>query len=206
MITLTKLATLNPPERIVAGSIGRPLPGFEFSIRDENDAELPSGKQGILWVRSGSTMTGYWRDPIASGSVMNGAWFNTGDIMTANDEGYLWFCGRKKQIIVHDGSNICPQEVEEALEEHPAIEVAGVIGVHDLVHGENTRAYVTLRPDTQRPTAAELIQFARQRVGYKAPEDVVFLEEMPLNATGKVDRVALKQLAEAQAHCNSTPA
>jgi acyl-coenzyme A synthetase/AMP-(fatty) acid ligase len=88
--------------------------------------------------------------------------------------------------------------VEEALLEHPAVADAGVVGVHDLVHGENVRAYLTLRPGAARPTGPELIRFARERVGYKAPEEVVVLAAMPLNATGKVDRVALKQMAEAR--------
>ncbi|HXY33924.1 MAG TPA: hypothetical protein VEI07_06825, partial [Planctomycetaceae bacterium] len=131
-------------------------------------------------------------------------WLDTGDLMRADADGYLWFHGRKKQIIIHDGSNICPQEVEEALAEHPAIQAAGVVGVHDLVHGENVRAYVTLRERGKRPTSAEVIAFARQRVGYKAPEEIVFLEEMPLNATGKVDRVTLKRLAEEQSHRHMT--
>jgi long-chain acyl-CoA synthetase len=96
---------------------------------------------------------------------------------------------------VHDGSNISPQEVEDALLEHPAVENAGVVGVHDLMHGESVRAYVEFKPGASRPTAAELIQFARARVGYKAPEDIVVLEIMPLNATGKVDRAKLKALA-----------
>ena len=68
--------------------------------------------------------------------MIRDGWLDTGDVMKADEDGYLWFCGRKKQIIVHDGSNICPQEVEGALLEHPAVENAGVIGVHDLMHGE----------------------------------------------------------------------
>jgi acyl-coenzyme A synthetase/AMP-(fatty) acid ligase len=77
-----------------------------------------------------------------------------------------------------------------------------VVGVHDLVHGENVRAYVVLRPEAKRPTAnnkiaAELIEFSRARVGYKAPDEIVVLDEMPTNAVGKVDRVALKEMAEA---------
>src|SRR5262249_28096684 len=103
-----------------------------------------------------------------------------------------------KQIIIHDGSNICPQEVEDSLLEHPAVASAGVVGIHDLIHGENVRAYVTFRPDVQRPIAPELIQFSRARVGYKAPDEIIVLEQMPINATGKVDRVALKQLASHQ--------
>jgi acyl-CoA synthetase (AMP-forming)/AMP-acid ligase II len=70
-----------------------------------------------------------------------------------------------------------------------------VIGVHDLVHGENVRAYITWRPDVPRPTIAELIKFSKARVGYKAPDEIIVLDEMPINATGKVDRVALKRLA-----------
>ena len=79
----------------------------------------------------------------------------------------------QKQIIVHDGSNIAPQEVEDALLNHPSVEAVGVIGVHDLLHGENVRAYVELKQDGRSPTAAELIQFARASVGYKAPEEIV---------------------------------
>ena len=80
-------------------------------------------------------------------------WLDTGDVMRLDEDGYHWFCGRKKQIIIHDGSNVCPQEVEEAVAEHPAIEAAGVVGVHNLVHGELVRAYVTLREGAERATA-----------------------------------------------------
>lgn len=120
--------------------------------------------------------------------------------MRADDEGYLYFCGRSKQIIVHDGSNVTPQVVEGALLEHPAIASAGVVGIHDLVHGENVRAYVTLREGAERPADQELIRFARERVGYKAPEEIVVLAEFPLTATGKVDRSGLLRMAEAGDH------
>jgi acyl-coenzyme A synthetase/AMP-(fatty) acid ligase len=117
--------------------------------------------------------------------------------MRADDEGYFYFCGRKKQIIVHDGSNICPQEVEAALLDHPSVAGAGVIGIHDPVHGENVRAYITLTEGTERPASHELIKFARARIGYKAPEEIVVLDEMPLTATGKLNRTYLKRMAEA---------
>jgi long-chain acyl-CoA synthetase len=126
--------------------------------------------------------------------VFKDGWFDTGDIMKADSDGYLWFCGRKKQIIVHDGSNISPLEVEDALLDHPAVESVGVVGIHDAAHGENVRAYVELKRG-KAATAGELIAFARELVGYKAPEDIVILEEMPLNPTGKVDRAALKKMA-----------
>ena len=91
-------------------------------------------------------MIGYWNRPDATAETIVDGWLDTGDVVSADADGYLWFRGRKKQIIIHDGSNICPQEVEESLLDHPAVAAAGVIGIHDLVHGENVRAYVELKP------------------------------------------------------------
>ena len=88
------------------------------------------------------------------------------------------------------------QEVEEALLEHEAVELAGVVGVHDVMHGEDVRAFITVKEGAQQPKVMELIKFARERVGYKAPEDIVILQEMPLNPTGKLDRLKLKRIAE----------
>ena len=89
-----------------------------------------------------------------------------------------------------------PQEVEEILLAHPAVAAAGVIGIHDRMHGENVRAYVVTKTGLATPpSGADLVRFARERIGYKAPEDIVFLAVMPLNPAGKVDRVALKRIA-----------
>src|SRR5262245_55740090 len=140
-------------------------------------------------------MVGYSDRPDATPETSVDGWLDTGDLVAADEQNYLWFRGRKKQIIIHDGSNICPQEVEDSLLEHPAVACVGVVGIHDLIHGENVRAYITFRPDVERPTIPDLIKFSRDRVGYKAPDDIVVLDEMPTNAVGKVDRVALKQLA-----------
>jgi acyl-coenzyme A synthetase/AMP-(fatty) acid ligase len=199
------VSTINPPDgenRI--GSIGKLIPGYEMSLRDDSGAEVPVGTPGRLWIRSQANMIGYWENPKATAETIVDGWLDTGDMMRVDEDGYLWFCGRKKQIIVHDGSNICPQEVEEALTEHPSIAEAGVIGIHDLVHGENVRAYVTLKEGAPPPSASELISFARDRVGYKAPEEIAFLSEMPLNATGKLDRVKLLRMAEERLSASST--
>ncbi|MEM6462616.1 MAG: class I adenylate-forming enzyme family protein [Pseudomonadota bacterium] len=194
------LATLNPPSGLIKpGSVGQPVAGFEMVIRDGEGRNVNIGEDGMLWVRTRTATIGYWRDPKATAELVENGWLDTGDLMRADEDGYFWFRGRKKQIIVHDGSNIAPQEVEDALLEHGDIEAAGVIGVHDLIHGENVRAYVTLRPQSSRPSVQALIRFARERIGYKAPEEIVFLDEMPLNPTGKIDRVRLKEMA-AQSH------
>lgn len=195
-MTEVGIATLNPPSGVIKqGSIGPPIAGFEIEIRDEGGAALGDESVGRIWMRTRSQMAGYWEAVEATAEVVREGWLDSGDLARTDADGYLWFFGRKKQVIVHDGSNISPLEVEGALLEHPAIALAGVVGVHDSVHGENVRAYVTLEPGAERPHRADLVVFARERVGYKAPEEVVFLEEMPLNPTGKIDRAGLKRLA-----------
>jgi acyl-coenzyme A synthetase/AMP-(fatty) acid ligase len=200
-MTEVGLATLNPPSGVVKqGSIGPPIDGYSIAVRDEEGDPVGAEAVGRIWIRTRSQMSGYWEAPEATAEVVLDGWLDSGDLARADEDGYLWFFGRKKQVIVHDGSNVSPLEVEGALVEHPAIALAGVVGVHDTVHGENVRAYVTLREGAERPSSANLIVFCRERVGYKAPEEIIFLEEMPLNPTGKIDRVGLKRMAEDHLH------
>jgi len=159
---------------------------------------VPADTDGILWIAGDPVMIGYWNNPEATRNVMADGWFNSGDVMRVDSDGYFWFRGRKKQIIVHDGSNITPQEIEETVMAHPAVDQAGVVGVHDEVHGENVWAYVTLKDDIERPRSQDIIQFARERVGYKAPEVVIVLDKLPVNPAGKVDRKTLKAWAAEQ--------
>jgi acyl-coenzyme A synthetase/AMP-(fatty) acid ligase len=196
MTEIGHAATLPLDATFRPGSLGKACPGYEFSIRNDVGDELPAGKEGRVWVRFPGNTVGYWNNPEATAATIVDGWLDTGDVMIVDDDGYLWFHGRKKQIIVHDGSNICPEDVEAAVATHPAVESVGVVGVHDLIHGENVRAYVTLKPGLPRPTASEIIQLARQRVGYKAPEEIEFLSQMPMCATGKIDRSTLKLMAE----------
>ena len=197
-LTETGLVSVSPPSgEIRAGSVGLPAPGVAMEVRGEHGEPLAAGEEGRVWIRTPAATVGYWQNDEATAEVFRDGWLDSGDVMRADDNGYLYFCGRRKQIIVHDGSNITPQVVEGALVEHPCVESAGVVGIHDLVHGENVRAYVTLREGVEPPTAQDLIHFARQRVGYKAPEEIVFLEQMPLTASGKVNRSRLKRMAAA---------
>jgi len=191
------IASLNPVEGLIkTGSVGLPVPGFIFSLRDDTGEEVLPGVDGNLWVHTRSLMSGYWNRDEATDEVVKDSWFDTGDVLVAEEDGYLKFRSRKKQIIVHDGSNISPVEVEESLLEHKAVELAGAVGVHDTMHGENVRAFITIKEGVEAPPIMELIKFSRDRIGYKAPEDIVILKEMPLNPTGKIDRVGLKKLAE----------
>ena len=89
-------------------------PGFEGCIRSSDGRELSVGEEGVLWVKSPTLTVGYWNNLAATAEIIQEGWLNTGDAMRLDDDGYLWFCGRRKQIIVHDGSNSCTQDVKEA--------------------------------------------------------------------------------------------
>ncbi len=176
------------------GSMGLPTTGTELRIADADGRELPSGETGEIVVRTPVCTPGYWNDPDATHALYNpDGWLRTGDLGCLDADGYLWFRGRVKQIIVKGGSNISPQEVESALTSHPAVRQAGVVGSPDPVYGEKIVAFVSLR--TGVATAeAELREFARKQIAdYKTPDRIVFLDELPMGLTGKIDRRALKE-------------
>lgn len=176
------------------GSVGHLCPGYVASIRDDDGNEVTEGE---LWLSGAPVCQGYWNNPEETAESFSDGWFNTGDVMSVDEDGFLWFKGRTKQIIVHDGSNIAPQEVEEAVMLHPAVALAGAVGVHNELHGENVWAYVTLVDGAERPSPGDIIEVARREIGYKAPEAVFYLDEMPLNSARKVDRMALQHVAAA---------
>ena len=121
-MTETGTSTINPTaagNRI--GSIGQLAPGFQASIRDDEGVEVSSGTPGRLWIRSRGNTIGYWNRPDATAETIVDGWLDTGDLVAADEQNYFWFRGRKKQIIIHDGSNICPQEVEDSLLENTAV-------------------------------------------------------------------------------------
>ncbi len=199
-MTETGSTTFNPfgPDH-KNGSIGKPGAGYSVSIRDDQGSEVPTGREGRLWIGFPGIFVGYWNNPEATRQSIVDGWVDSGDIVSADSDGCLWFHGRQKQIIVHDGSNICPQEVEEAVVAHPAVALACAVGIRHPVHGENVRAYVTLNAGADRPPDSEIIAQARRAVGYKAPEEIVILDEMPIMASGKIDRNRLKRMAAEEA-------
>ncbi len=168
----------NHPKANRPGSMGRPLGDVEICV-----------VEGEMWVRGGGIAAGYWHDtPFEDG------WLKTGDLVEVDADGFVWFRGRKKEIIVRGGSNISPQEVEETLYRHPAVAEAGVIGEPDAYWGEVVLAYVALR-EGHAASAEELVVFSRQHLAeYKCPERVLFLAGLPKGITGKVQRRALKEL------------
>lgn len=187
----------NPPfgaKRV--GSIGKPAAQTQLRIVDNQDRDVPAGQMGELLVQSPAMMVGYWNDPAATAQTLRDGWLHTGDLARCDEEGYYWFVSRKKEIIIRGGSNISPLEVEEVLDGHPAVHLSCVVGLPDKHYGQVVAAYVALRDDVApRPTAEELRQFVAERIAaYKVPERITILTDMPLNATGKVDRKKLHTL------------
>ena len=152
------------------------------------------GEPGELQVQSPANCVGYWDDPYATTATFDDGWLRTGDLVRRDEDGYFWFLGRLKQIIVRGGSNISPQEVEEALYHHPAVLEAGVIGMPDEAYGEKVVAFVALREGKQA-SEAELRELVQAKIAdYKVPERVLFLPSLPKGLTGKVQRRALGDL------------
>jgi long-chain acyl-CoA synthetase len=196
-MTETQIYALNPlAQGKKLGSVGRPVPYQEVAVQDPQGAATPVGQVGEIVVRGDIVTQSYLNNPQASAASFLNGWFLTGDLGCFDEDGYLWFRGRKKQLIVHDGSNISPQEVEEVLYHHPAVSEVGVTGVPDPVEGENVRAFVVIKPCWGEVTEASLLDFARHHLAdYKLPDRIIFIDALPKGATGKVDRKGLKELA-----------
>jgi len=183
----------------VAHSCGYPLPGMEVRCVDEQGGDLPPGETGEIWLRGPSVMQGYLDDPQATAEAIDGdGWLHTGDIGTIDARGYLALTDRKKDMYISGGFNCYPAEIESLLTSHPAIEMAGVIGIPDERMGEVGKAFVVLRPG-MAAEEADIIKWARGNIAnYKVPRQIVFLPALPRNAAGKILRTALRDIEEGQ--------
>jgi long-chain acyl-CoA synthetase len=179
------------------GSIGPPAPGVSLRLVNDRGGEAPPGEVGEVLVKSEAMMAGYWQDPEATAAALQNGWLRTGDLARRDEDGYYWFVGRRKEIIIRGGSNISPVEVEAVLYEHPAVKEAGVVGVPNPSWGEVVHAYVAVE-DGSAPSEAELKQFVQERLAaYKVPEAIHFLAALPKGPTGKIHRKTLRDWAGA---------
>ncbi|MEM7443973.1 MAG: class I adenylate-forming enzyme family protein [Pseudomonadota bacterium] len=176
-------------------AIGKAVAGYEVAVRDKDGKILPAGQTGELTFRSKTVMVGYWKRPDATAEVLKDGWLYTGDIVSADEEGYIYFKGRSKQLILHDAANISPQEVEESLVTHPSVTSAAVVGVLDPHHGEAVWAFVTVDPAVERPAERELVQYSKDQLGWRAAENVIIVPTLPTTPIGKIDRTKVKEMA-----------
>lgn len=186
---------LNGERRI--GSVGLPLPGVEVRVvNPENEQPLPEGEIGEVQLRGPNIFKGYWKQPQKTAeSFTADGWFRTGDLGFLERDGYLTLCGRSKDLIISGGLNIYPPEVERVLAEHPSVAACAVIGCPDREWGERVTAVVVLNRG-ESVSAQDLIAFCRERLApYKSPKSIVFRDDLPRNAMGKVQKAELRVTA-----------
>ena len=179
------------------GSIGKPLPGVEMRLVDGKGNDVPEGETGEILLRSKALISGYWDNPEANKNDFHDGWFRTGDLAYKDKDGYYFFVSRIKEIIIRGGSNIAPGEVEDVLDDHPAVEISGVVGFPDEHYGSIVGAFIVPEPGMKPPTIDDLKGFASKRIAeYKIPERWIFVDSIPLNPVGKIDRRQLHELAK----------
>ena len=186
------VASFNHPDRPTKpGSVGTPLRGVEFGLRDEHDAEVGEGEIGEIVIRGENVMKGYWNRPDATAEAMRGGWFHTGDLATRDADGFYFIVDRVKDMIIRNGFNVYPREIEEVLYAHPAVAEAAVFGVPDAAHGEEIAALVTLKAGAEA-TEDELQDWVKERIAvYKYPRIVRF-GVLPKGPTGKILKREIK--------------
>ncbi len=176
------------------GSIGPPIPNVEVSIQDDMGRELGPGEIGELCVRGGNVMLGYWNHPEETAKVMRKGWLLTGDIGYRDTEGYYFITDRKKDMLLVNGINVYPREIEEILYQFPGVKEAAVVGKPHSRKGEQPVAFVAPN-DGAVIEAKALLQFVRRKLAhYKVPRSVVLLPALPRNATGKILKTVLREL------------
>ena len=150
------VASFNHPDRPTKpGSVGTPLRGVEFGLRDEDDHEVGVGEIGEIVIRGENIMKGYWNRPDATAEAIRDGWFHTGDLATRDEDGFYFIVDRLKDMIIRNGFNVYPREVEEVLYRHPAVAEAAVFGVPDAAHGEEIAALITLKEGASATDAGD---------------------------------------------------
>lgn len=189
------VVTKNPLRGIhKPGSIGIPIANVDVSVQDEKGTFLGVGQIGEICVRGGNVMMGYWNQPEETARAMRGDWLLTGDIGCRDEDGYFYITDRKKDLLLVNGINVYPREIEEVLYQFPGVKEAAVIGKPDNRKGERPVAFVGML-DGETLDRHALDKFLRHRLAdYKIPRTVIVLPALPRNATGKVLKTALREL------------
>jgi acyl-CoA synthetase (AMP-forming)/AMP-acid ligase II len=172
------------------GSIGRALAPQEVRVVDDAGVPVPQGAPGEIEIRGATVMKEYFRDPENTLKAMHGEWLRTGDVGRIDADGFVFIVGRSKEMILRGGENISPLEIEEVAVRHPAVREAAAVGVPDRIWGEAVGLCVVARHPVSEQ---ELVDFCKSHLSaFKVPQRVVFVEELPRNAVGKLTRNALR--------------
>ena len=176
-------------------SIGRPRPGVEADIRDEDGTSLPDGEVGELWITSPAVMSGYWNDPVGTAETLVGGWLRTGDLATRDDKGIFRLRGRVKEMFIRGGYNVYPMEVEGVLLDHPGVAEIALVPRPDPVMGEIGVAVIVPVDPSAPPMLDDLRVHGEATLAHhKLPEAIRVVAELPRNASDKIDRRALARV------------
>ncbi|MDD5483421.1 MAG: long-chain fatty acid--CoA ligase [Kiritimatiellae bacterium] len=179
-----------------AGTVGKPVPGVEMKIMDEQGRDLPHGTIGELCVRGTNVMKGYWKLPDETREAFFGAWFRTGDLGTEDDDGYFSILDRRKDMIIVNGMNIYPRMIEEVISHVPGVKECAVVGEPHKMHGEIPVAFIA-PAEGREITSDEVRAFCRDNLGrHEIPRKIIFMPELPKNAAGKILKRALRRHGE----------
>ncbi|MSU21314.1 MAG: long-chain fatty acid--CoA ligase [Pedosphaera sp.] len=176
------------------GSIGLPVPNVEVSVQDEVGKELRTGEVGELCVRGGNVMQGYWNQPEETAKALRNGWLLTGDVGYRDADGFYYITDRKKDMLLVNGINVYPREIEEVIYQFPGVKEAAVVGVPDARKGEQPVAFVAPNEGVALDEKA-LLHFLRGMLAdYKVPRRIVFRESLPRTVTGKILKTALREI------------
>jgi len=182
----------NRPGHVKPGTLGQPVEGFEVKVADDQGHEMAAGETGKLWVRGDSRAIGYWQNVDKTAEAFRGGWFVGGDLVVRDDDGFITYCGREDDVLKVSGKWLAPQEVENCLSTHPAVDECAVVGIETDDGLTKPVAFVTLK-DGRSASEDELKQHVLERLdAYKHPRQVTVLGEMPRTHLGKIDRGKLK--------------
>jgi acetyl-CoA synthetase len=191
------------------GSMGRPMPGWDVQILDEDEQPVAAGERGEICLRARSNPhypLGYWNQPEASEETFGGDWFHSKDAARQDADGYYWYEGRADDVIIAAGYRIGPFEVESVCLEHPAVREAAVVAAPDELRGNIVKAFVVLAEGhaASEELGVEISAFVRGRLSaYAYPRRVEFVSELPKTLTGKIRRIELRQLEQERARAGS---
>ncbi|GAA0784576.1 AMP-binding protein [Marinobacterium sediminicola] len=188
------VVSVNRPDAIRLGTVGKPLSGTEIQILDEERKPLPHGEVGDIWVRGPQLMSGYWHQREATESAMPAGWLDTGDIGLIDGEGFLRIIDRRKEVINVSGFKVYPSELEDIIACHPDILECAVVGLPEHCGGEQIKLYVV--PANQQLSIRQVRDYCRERLtAYKVPRSVEFCRWLPRTPVGKVSRRDLREMA-----------
>jgi len=187
MSETTAILTFNSAGPVIKrGSVGPPYPGVEMCVMDEHGQPLPVGEVGEICARGPNIFQGYWNLPEETTEVMRGGWLHTGDLGRVDEDGYFFIVGRTKDLIIVSGYNVYPIEVETVILRHPAVLDCAVIGIPDDYQGESVCAVIVVRPG-EHLTESEVNIYCREHLAaFKCPRRIVFREDIPKSASGKI--------------------